>query len=278
MQLSKRKYTNALLGFILLIISLSMAIPVLYAVVTSFKFENEIIGSSPTFFPRKFTLTNYQYIFDHKDVYLRYYYNSIIITIFSVLINTVLATMMGYAFARLAFKGRDTILGFILFIITFPLAVLLIPIYIMEYEAGLLNTHLGLILPNVTTILPFSVFIMRGIFKSIPIELEQSAEIDGASVFQTWWKVMLPIGINGVSITIIYGFYNIWGEYILAKTLATKASAMPLTVGLTLLKGEGWNYGILGAVIFLAILPPIIIFVIFQKQLVEGLTRGALKG
>jgi ABC-type glycerol-3-phosphate transport system permease component len=267
-----------IIGIILLIIAVIMAIPVIYALVTSFKTEQEIIGSAPSFFPRKFTLQNYSYIFERKETYLRYYWNSIIITVFSVLLNTTLATMMGYAFARLPYKGRELILGFILFIITFPIAVLLIPIYIMEYELDMLNRHIGLILPNVTMILPFSVFIMRGIFKSIPLELEQSAEIDGAGVFATWWKIMLPIGKNAVAITIIYGFYNIWGEYILAKTLATEAKAMPLTVGLTLLKGEGWNYGILGAVIFLAILPPVLIFTFFQRQLVEGLTQGALKG
>jgi len=267
-----------IIGIILLIIAVIMAIPVIYALVTSFKTEQEIIGSAPSFFPRKFTLQNYSYIFERKETYLRYYWNSIIITVFSVLLNTTLATMMGYAFARLPYKGRELILGFILFIITFPIAVLLIPIYIMEYELDMLNRHIGLILPNVTMILPFSVFIMRGIFKSIPLELEQSAEIDGAGVFATWWKIMLPIGKNAVAITIIYGFYNIWGEYILAKTLATEAKAMPLTVGLTLLKGEGWNYGILGAVIFLAILPPVLIFMFFQRQLVEGLTQGALKG
>jgi len=274
----KKLASHIILAIILTIISLSMVLPIVYSIVTSFKFETEIIGSTPSFFPRKATLVNYKYVLERRTTYLRYYYNSISTTFFSVIINTLLSTMMGYAFARLPFRGRDLMLGFILFIIAFPLAVLLIPIYIMEYELGLINTRLGLILPYVTTILPFSVFIMRGIFRSIPIELEQSAEIDGANVFQTWWKIMLPIGINGLSITIIYGFYNIWGEYILSKTLATASHAMPLSVGLILLRGEGWSYGILGAVIFLAILPPVIIFIIFQKQLVEGLTRGALKG
>lgn len=263
---------------VLFIFSLVMVLPLVYSVLTSFKSEQEIIGSNPTFFPKKIILENYSYVIERKDTYLRYYWNSIVITFWSVLINVSLATMMGYAFARLPFKGRDLLLGFILFIITFPIAVLLIPIYIMEYNIGMLNTHIGLILPNVTMILPFSVFIMRGIFKSIPKELEESAEIDGASIPMIWWKIMMPIGKNGVAITAIYGFYNIWGEYVLAKTLATESRAMPLTVGLTLLRGEGWCYGILGAVITLALLPPVLVFIFFQKQLVEGITQGALKG
>jgi ABC-type glycerol-3-phosphate transport system permease component len=263
---------------LLICISLLSITPIVYAIVTSFKLEKDIIGPNPTFFPRRISLINYQYLFERRTVYLRYYYNSTVITVAGVLITTILSTMGGYAFARLPYKGRDLIMGFILFIVTFPLAVLLIPIYIMEYETGLLNSNLGLILPNVTTVLPFSIFVMRGIFRSIPQELEQSAEIDGAGIFGTWWRIMLPIGLNGISIVIIFSFYNIWGEYILARTLATQTTAMPLTVGLTLLRGEGWSYGILGSVIFLALLPPVLIFMVFQKQLVEGITKGALKG
>lgn len=263
---------------LLICISLLSITPIVYAIVTSFKLEKDIIGPNPTFFPRRISFINYQYLFERRTVYLRYYYNSTVITVVGVLITTVLSTMGGYAFARLPYKGRDLIMGFILFIVTFPLAVLLIPIYIMEYETGLLNSNLGLILPNVTTVLPFSIFVMRGIFRSIPQELEQSAEIDGAGIFGTWWRIMLPIGLNGISIVIIFSFYNIWGEYILARTLATQTTAMPLTVGLTLLRGEGWSYGILGSVIFLALLPPVLIFMVFQKQLVEGITKGALKG
>ena len=276
--LAKRRVNRTILFVILLILAAISFLPILYAIVTSFKLEKDIITSNPTFFPRKLNFANYTYLFERRTVYLRYYYNSTIITVFGVLATTLLSTMAGYAFARLPYKGRDTVMGFILFIVTFPLAVLLIPIYIMEYETGLLNTNLGLILPNITTVLPFSIFVMRGVFRSIPVELEQAAEIDGAGIFGTWSKIMLPIGLNGVSIVIIFSFYNIWGEYILARTLATQTPAMPLTVGLTMLRGEGWSYGILGTVIFLALLPPVIIFIIFQKQLIEGITQGAIKG
>jgi len=278
MNSGRKKIQNLIIALVLLAIVIIIIIPVLYAIVTSFKLEKDIIGPDPSFFPHQISLDNYKYIFEHSELYLKYYLNSTIITIFGVLITIILSTMAGYAFARLPFKGRDTILGFILFIVTFPLALLLVPIYIMEYEMGLLNTNLGLILPNVTTVLPFSIFIMRGVFRSIPHELEEASEIDGAGVFTTWWKVMLPIASNGVSVVMIFSFYNIWGEYILAKTLATQASAMPLTIGLTLLRGEGWSYGILGGVIFLALIPPVVIFMIYQRQLVEGITKGALKG
>lgn len=267
-----------LLGFVLAFISVMLILPVIYALVTSFKLQADILSPNPKFFPTRLELGNYIYVIERGTRYLTYYWNSTVITVAGVAITTVLSTMGGYAFARLPFRGRALIMGFVLFIITFPLAVLLIPIYIMEYNTGLLNTNIGLILPNVTTVLPFSLFVMRSVFMGIPKELEESAEIDGATVFGTWVRIMLPIGLNGIAIVIIFSFYNIWGEYILAKTLATEEHAMPISVGLTLLRGEAWNYGILGAVIFLALIPPIMIFVVFQRHLVAGIAKGAVKG
>ncbi|OUM93671.1 MAG: hypothetical protein A9Z00_11570 [Thermobacillus sp. ZCTH02-B1] len=162
--------------------------------------------------------------------------------------------------------------------ITIPLAVFLVPIYLMEDAWGILNTNLGLILPNVAVVLPFAIFIMRANYIGIPKELEEAALIDGCGIFRTWWNIMLPLVKNGSVIVIIHAFYNIWGEYTLAKSLATKPDAMPLTVGLTLFKGEVWAFGMLSSVIVLSMLPPIIIFLIFQKQLIEGISQGAVKG
>lgn len=167
---------------------------------------------------------------------------------------------------------------FILFVVTFPLAALMIPVYIMEFKLNLLNTHIGLILPNVMNVLPFAVFLMRGVFKDIPDELIDSAEIDGCSVPRTWWSVMLPIAKNGLIIVLINAFYVIWGEFTMASALATQQNAMPISVALTLLKGEDWRYGVLGAVITLSIIPPITIFSIFEKEMVAGLAQGAVKG
>jgi ABC-type glycerol-3-phosphate transport system permease component len=245
---------------------------------TSFKHETEVFSKTLTFFPKAPTWANYQYIFQRGAAYLKYFSNSIIITGAGVVITTVLSAAAGYAFAKLPFKGREFILVSILFVITFPFAVLLIPIYIMSFELNLLNTKIGLILPNVAALLPFTIFIMRSVFKSIPSDLEDAAEIDGCSVFMTWLKVMLPLARNGIVTVIIYSFYIIWGEYIFAVTLATREASMPLSVALTLLRGESWNYGVLGAAITLAVVPPIAIFLIFQKHLISGIVGGAVKG
>ncbi len=265
------------LFFILLLIAVLFLVPIFYSVFTSFKHQTEILKDG-TFFVHNPTLSNYVYVFQRGSKYLTYYWNSVVITGVGLLITVLLSAMAGYSFAKLPFKGSGIFLAFILFVVTFPLAALLIPIYIMEFNAGILNTKIGLILPNVMNVLPFSVFIMRGVFIGIPKELEDSAEIDGCTIFRTWKDIMLPIAQNGLIIVLVFSFYSIWGEYTMAKTLATQDFSMPISVALTLLKGEDWNFGVLGAVISMAIVPPVVIFLIFQNKLVSGLVAGAVKG
>lgn len=267
------------LTLLMSVLSFLMLVPVLMALFNSVKLENQILSLNMTFFPRSIHLDNYRYILDHFDKYAKYFRNSIVITVSSTVLTVVCCSLAGYAFAKLPFRGRETLLGVILFLVTFPLAVLLIPIYIMEYDLRLINTNLGLILPCVATVIPFCIFIMRGVYKEVPDELEEAANIDGCSVFDTWLRVMLPAAKGGLAIVAIFAFYNVWGEYTLSRTLAPKERAMPISVGVTLLKGEGgWEFGVLGAVITVAMIPPILMFLIFQKQLVSGVMSGAVKG
>ena len=261
----------------LLVISLIFILPIVFCIFTSFKESTEIIRDI-TFFPRKWSGVNYGYIFARGAKYLQYYLNTIIITVCSVAITLVLSALAGYSFARLPFRGNRLILSLILFLLAFPLCAILIPIYMMEFEIGLLNTYLGIILPNLLCILPFSIFIMRGTFIDMSSELEDSAEIDGCNAPQAFLHIMLPLAQNALIIVLVSGFYNVWGEYTIAKTLASKDSIMPISVALTLLKSEDWNYGVLAAAITMSIIPPITIFAIFQDKLVEGMTAGSIKG
>lgn len=276
-KLRKKDINNLLVTLALLIVSLLFIIPVFYCIFTSVKTSQEIM-QDVTFFPHRLTWENYEYVFARGAKYLKFYWNTIVVTVSTVLITVVMSSLAGYAFARLPFKGSNTLLAAILFVLTFPLTALLIPIYMMEFKLGMLNTYIGLILPNIICVLPFSIFITRGTFRGLPQELEDSAEIDGCGVVRTWWNIMLPMAKNALVIVIVSAFYNVWGEYTIAKTLATRESIMPISVALTLLKGEDWNYGVLGAAITMSIIPPIAVFTVFQNQLVEGMVAGAVKG
>ena len=258
-------------------VALVFLTPFVYVFLNSFKTTEEIYWVPQSFLPKQWILDNYLQI-GEKGHFVDYFMNSVIITCTAVFLVLVISSLAGYAFARLPFKGRQLLLGFILTTITIPLVVFLIPMFLMENAAGLLNTNLGLILPNVAVVLPFAIFIMRSSFVGIPKEIEEAAEMDGCGVFMTWWRIMLPMAKNGLITVLIMSFNAIWGEYAIAKTMATDQASMPLSVGLTLMKGEVWDFGTLAAVIVLSMLPPIIIFIIFQKRLVEGITQGAVKG
>jgi len=262
---------------VLIVISVIFLFPIIFCIFTSFKESAEIIRDI-TFFPHKWSSVNYDYVFARGAKYIRYYLNTIIITFSAVIITLGLSALSGYAFARLHFRGSGFLLASILFLLAFPLCAILIPIYMMEYELRLLNTYIGIILPNLLCILPFSIFIMRGSFIDMSHELEDSAEIDGCSVPQTFFNIMLPLAQNALIIVLVSGFYNVWGEYTISKTLASKDSIMPISVALTLLKSEDWNYGVLAAAITMSIIPPIVVFAVFQDKLVEGMSAGAIKG
>ena len=258
-------------------VSLVFLTPFVYVLLNSFKTTEEIYWVPQSFLPKQWILDNYLQI-GEKGHFADYFINSVIITSSAVFLVLIISSLAGYAFARLPFKGRQFLLGFILMTIAIPLVVFLIPMFLMENATGLLNTNLGLILPNVAVVLPFAIFIMRSSFVGIPKEIEEAAEMDGCGVFMTWWRIMLPMAKNGLITVLIMSFNAIWGEYAIAKTLAMDQASMPLSVGLTLMKGEVWDFGTLAAVIVLSMLPPIIIFIIFQKRLVEGITQGAVKG
>ncbi len=274
---AQRKSFSIFVSVMLLLSSLIFLFPIVFCIFTSFKESTEIIKDI-TFFPHTWSSVNYDYVFVRGAKYLKYYLNTFIITISSVVITLVLSALAGYAFARLPFKGSRLLLSLILFLLAFPLCAILIPIYMMEFDLGLLNTYMGIILPNLLCILPFSIFIMRSSFIEMSGELEDSAEIDGCSVPQAFWHIMLPLSQNALIIVLVSGFYNVWGEYTISKTLASKDSIMPISVALTLLKSEDWNYGVLAAAITLSILPPIVVFAFFQDKLVEGMAAGAIKG
>lgn len=267
---------SSTLGVSLLAISILFLAPLIYIVLNSFKPASEVFVSPPTIMPQRWTLENYEEV--ASGHFGAYFTNSVVITVGGVLIVILLSMLAGYGFSKVKFPGSGLLLTAIIATLTVPLAILLVPMFLMENATGLLNTQLGLILPNVAVTLPFAVLIMKANFDDIPDEIEESAEIDGASRLRRWWSLMVPLTKNGLVLVTVITTYSVWGEYTLAKTLALDPPAMPLPVGLTLLKSEVWEYGVLAAVITLAVLPPIIIFVIFQRHIVQGLAQGAVKG
>jgi ABC-type glycerol-3-phosphate transport system permease component len=262
---------------VLIFVSVIFIFPFIYIIFTSLKTEADILTDAKllTF---RYTLANFAHIARSGIKIGAYYRNSVVITVVANLVVVILGAAGGFGFSKFRFFGRKILLSFMLLTMTFPLGAILIPLFIMEFRIGINDTLLGLILPNIAVNVPFAIFIMQAIYKSIPDELIDSAEIDGCTAFRTWLHIMLPVSKNGLLVVTILTFGSVWGEYPLAMTLASSARSYPLAVGLTFLKEEYWNFGVMSAVILLAIVPPVIVFLFFRKYFQQGIAIGALKG
>lgn len=271
---------NIVVYVYLILISLVLFSPLLWTIFTSLKPTKEIYRTPITIFPHKIVLDQYkETLWQMPDVAI-YFKNSMVITVTSTLIVVILSSLGGYAFGRMKFKGKGLFLSFIMLTLTVPYAIYLIPVYIMENRIGLINTNLGLILPYIALNLPLAIFVMRGVFREIPSELEDAAIVDGCSSLQTWYKIMLPLSKGGLVAVTVLTYIAIWEEFIFAVTLMPNAVYQTLPVGIKFLKDEAqsWAYGTLSVVIVLYILPVAIMFFLLQRYLIKGMTEGALKG
>jgi ABC-type glycerol-3-phosphate transport system permease component len=276
-KLRRIKGWQFLVHVILAVVSFIFIFPFLYIIATAFKTEFDTFNN-PALLSLNLTLENFHMIAASGVKLGAYYLNSVILTAVSTIIVVIVSAAGGYGFAKFKFKSRKPMLITMLLTMTFPLGVLLIPMYIMEFKLQIDDSLIGLILPNIAVNTPFAIFIMQAIFRTIPDELIDYAEIDGCTQFRTWLQIMIPVAKNGLLTAGILCFRSVWGEYTLARTLSSSARSIPLSVGLTFLKWERWHFGIMSAIILLAIIPPVIIFLIFRNYFQRGLAIGAVKG
>ncbi len=255
--------------------------PLLWIAITSIKPETEIYDAQNFhILPQLATLTHYIHVFDQLQDFPIYCYNTLKITFATIIVVLIISATSGYALAHLTFPGKKHLLGFILFVMAIPWMLMLMPIYEMEVQIGLLNTLPGLILPYAAMFLPIAILIMRAAFLAIPSDLRQAAQIDGANEFTIWSRIMLPITRPSMVVIILMTFLSCWKEYTYAVTLNSLPSATTLAVGITYLKDEAqsWAFGTLSAAIMIVAIPLIIIFLFLQKRIIGGLSEGALKG
>jgi multiple sugar transport system permease protein len=244
---------------------------------TALKPKSDITDMPPTYFPKIYEWGNFIKVFQEIPfgMYMR---NTLVISIATMIIGIIVAVPAAYYVARNNFRLRTPFLLLVLITQMFSPTSLLIGIYRELSIFNLVNTYQGLILVNVSFNLAFSVWILSSFFKSIPVEIEEAAFIDGASRFQTFRKISLPLAAPGIVTTAIFTFIAAWNEYVVAYTLASSPAKQPFSVGLSLLTGlyeVKWNFLFAGSLI--AIIPIIILFISIEKYLVGGLTAGSVK-
>lgn len=272
---SRPSWAANIIGVIVLIV---MAFPIYWMVVTAFKPKREIISPNPTFIPSPFTLDNFTKALD-RDYFWSSVGNSLIVTISVVLLSIVVGLLAALAVAWMPFKGRGNYIVAIILVQMIPLTALIIHVYLMLNQVHLTDALLGVIITYLAFVLPFTIWTLRGFISGVPREIEEAAMIDGASRFQAFRKVILPLIAPGLVATSVFAFIQAWNEYILAYVLLSSQGKQTVTVwlaGFTTSRGTDW--GPLMAASILVAIPVVVFFVIVQGRLASGLTAGAVKG
>ena len=264
---------------ILLLLTFVILVPFAWIVVSSVKSVPEFFKFPPTFWPQAPTIEHYQYVLTRYDLIKRFYLNSLIITPISVAMTVTISVLAGYGFARFRFPMSSAIFWLMVLSLYFPTNITSIfAIFELTSAMGLQDTKTGLILPYTALHMPIFMFVMYTIYKQIPRELEEAAYIDGASPFQTFWHIMLPISVTGIVVITILAFTAIWGEFLLARTLTTD-NALPIGVGLTAIQTNmgDTEFPILAAATSARSFRRCSIFAVLQRWFMRGLLAGALK-
>ena len=216
--------------------SFFVLIPVLWMISTSLKTEPETFAIPPRWIPETVTLASYKAMWvDYPFLY--YFRNSIIVTLTAVVISISISCLTGYGVTRFRFRGKESFLGFVLLTQMFPSVMLLVPYYKVLNTYGLSNTLIGLSLVYISFTVPFCSWMMVGYFKTIPLELDEAAIIDGCSRWQAFVKITLPVVIPGVASSAIYAFVTCWNEYMFAKLLMADGKLKTVSVGIAELNG-----------------------------------------
>ncbi len=267
-------------GWSLAIVAIVVAslIPVVWIISLSFKDPSTIADGN--FLPSKWTTANYSGIFK-QSIFTDALRNSIGIALISTLIAVVLACFAAYAIARLEFPGKRVILGASLAIAMFPPISIVGPLYNLWRNIGLYDTWPGLIIPYMTFALPLSIFTLSAFFREIPWELEQAAQVDGATPFQAFFKVIAPLAAPGVFTTAILVFIFCWNDFVFAVSLTSTSNAETVPAAIAAFPGASQFTAPIGSIAAAAVvvtIPIIVIVLLFQRRIVSGLTAGAVKG
>ncbi|WP_195957329.1 carbohydrate ABC transporter permease [Enterococcus gallinarum] len=259
----------------MLLVLFIIAFPFLWLIISSFKYEKDIISFPPRIFADEYTLDNYIKVWSTIPL-LDYIKNTVIFAGGTVITSIFFDSLAGYAFARMNFKGKSVLFYFILLTMMIPFQVFMIPLFIQVNLLGLLDTYAGLIIPRMTT--AFGIFMMRSFFVTLPSSLEEAARIDGLNEFGIFWKIMLPLSKPTLLSLAIFTLMNSWNDLLYPLILTSSSKMRTLPAGLALFTGQNISfYGPVMAGTVISMLPLLIIYIFAQKYFVQGTAMSGMK-
>ncbi len=266
----------------LLFLLIFTVLPMLWMVLTSFKSQFAAMQYPPQWWPEEPTLENYHKLLDPTNSvgqeFLQYFLNSLYVSVATTILGVVIAVPAAYAFSRFRFPGRTFLFFSVLVRNMFPAVIFLMPLFLMMRWLGLVGSHGSLILTYLTFGLPLSIWLLKGFYDNIPIQLEQAARIDGATRFQAFYMIVLPLSTPGIIATSIFSFIGAWNEYVYAVTFLNNKDKLTLPVGIQRYFTEfATDWPGLMAATFLMSVPVVVLFLVLQKYFVRALTEGAVK-
>jgi raffinose/stachyose/melibiose transport system permease protein len=277
----RRRIGLTLLTALLLAFTLLVITPFIWMLIMSFRTTGEILND-PYGLPKSLDFTNYvRLMLDPQIQFYKYFFNSVYVTFWSLVLTVILSTLGGYGFgrSRYQFKFRGWLFALLLFAMMLPPQILYLPQFTMMGRYGLLNSSWSLILLYTATAIPVSTYLMATFFSQLPSELEDAARIDGCTDFGMFWRVMLPLTRPALSTVILLNFLHNWNELLLAVTMVTNPAKRTLPAAMMMFVGEhGSNYAIAAASLVMAMLPVLILYLFLSDKFIQGLTAGALKG
>jgi raffinose/stachyose/melibiose transport system permease protein len=262
----------------LVLVALIWIAPFIFILLTSLKTRPDLMQTGAFGLPTSIAWENFSNAWQRANL-SRTALNSLVIAFTKVPLGLLISSMAAFALTRMRFPFQKVIFLIIVMGTMIPVQVALGPLFHMILGLGLLNQYLGILLPYIAFGVPYQIFILRGFFRTIPKELDEAARIDGASAFGLYWRIILPLALPALAALFILDFVSTWNEFAIALVILQRQEAWTIPLALQAFMGQfGNNYTQLNAAIVMAILPVVIVYLIFQRYFVSGLASGAVKG
>lgn len=275
--ISKKGVRKLPIQIFLIIVAVIQLYPLIWLILFSFKDNNEIFGGNVAGIPQVWRIENYESAISQAQV-MKYFFNSVIVTLATIALVLILSSMTGYAISRMKWKLSKVTMIIILTGMMVPIHAALLPLFMVLKDLKLLNSYWALIIPYTAFGIPMGVLILTGFLKGIPRELEEAAVIDGCGIFRIFFSIILPIIRPAMATVAIFTYLSSWNELMFAVTFINKAQYKTLTVGIMSMVGNYvTKWGDIGAGLVIATIPTILIYILLSDQVQKSLTAGAVK-